>query len=257
MAKKIDEKTLAILSRVTVEGNTIFLTCGQLDRKQYQAVNEVLENMGGKWNRKAKGHVYPEDPTDKLEQVLLTGEITPPKSFGYFPTPPELAKRVVSLADIKAKMMVLEPSAGRGAIAKEAHAAADKVMVDMYELLPDNYEALISLDLKLSGVAKPCDFLTVAPNPVYDRVCMNPPFSVEGDGQADITHVLHAWKFVKPGGRLVSIMSAGVTFRENKKTLAFRELVDRHGYIERNPEGAFKESGTAVNTVTVVLDKAA
>ena len=78
MTKRIDEQTLAILSRVTVEGNTIFLTCGQLDRKQYQAVNEVLENIGGKWNRKLKGHVFEIDPEDALDQVLLTGEIMPP-----------------------------------------------------------------------------------------------------------------------------------------------------------------------------------
>ena len=109
MAKLIDEKTLAILSRVTVEGNNIFLTCGQLDRKQYTAVNEVLENMGGKWNKKAKAHVYDTDPTDALEQVLLSGEIVPPKKYGYFPTPPELAKRVIELAEIEPGMSVLEP----------------------------------------------------------------------------------------------------------------------------------------------------
>jgi hypothetical protein len=33
---------------------------------------------------------------------------------------------------------------------------------------------------------------------------------------SDIDHVQHAWKSVKPGGKLVAIMSAGVTFRENK-----------------------------------------
>ena len=41
-------------------------------------VNDVLENIGGKWDRKAKGHVFDEDPTDRLETVFLTGEIIPP-----------------------------------------------------------------------------------------------------------------------------------------------------------------------------------
>src|SRR4030042_4964611 len=95
------------------------------------------------------------------------------------------------------------------------------------------------------------DFLSVEPKPLYDRVVMNPPFEM----QQDIDHVMHAWKFLKPGGRLVSIMSSGVLFRENKKTSEFRNHIDEFGNMERLPEGSFKESGTMVNTCIVVLDK--
>lgn len=248
MAKKIDEATLTILSRVTVKGNIIFLTCGQLDRKQYQAVNEVLENMGGKWNRKEKGHVFPEDPADKLESVLLTGEIIPPKKYGYFPTPSAQAEEVVAQAGIVPGMTVLEPSAGRGALALPSAHVTGKENVFCYELLDDNCKSLQGHGLQFTQA----DFLTISPNGVrYDRIVMNPPF----EKQADIDHVLHAWKFLKPGGRLVSIMSAGVLFRDNKKTTAFRDLANEHGTIERLPEGSFKESGTGVNTVIVVMDK--
>lgn len=79
---KIDEKTLAILSRVTVVGNVIFLNCGQLDRKDYLAVNKILGSMKGKWDRTVQCHVFKEDPTDKLEHVLLTGEITTQQDLG-------------------------------------------------------------------------------------------------------------------------------------------------------------------------------
>ena len=245
MAKRIDDDTLAILSRVTVEGNNIYLTCGQLDRKQYQAVNEVLENIGGKWNKKQKAHVFDGDPTDKLENVLLTGEITPPKKYGYFPTPPELAKTVVELADIHPEHSVLEPSAGRGGL---ADFITDKARIDCIELLPDNVEALHSKGYHrlIQG-----DFLATETKPLYDRVVMNPPF----EKQADIDHVLKAWDCLKSGGKLVSIMASSVKFRENKKTVAFRELVNECGSIQDNPEGSFKESGTMVNTVTVVLEK--
>ena len=37
--------------------------------------------------------------------------------FGFFETPPNLAKRVVDLAQLEAGMVVLEPSAGRGGLA--------------------------------------------------------------------------------------------------------------------------------------------
>lgn len=244
MAKTIDEKTLAILSRVTVEGNNIFLTCGQLDRKQYTAVNEVLENMGGKWDKKIKAHVFTCDPIDALEQVLLTGEIIPPKKYGYFPTPPELAKRVVELAAIDPGHIILEPSAGQGGI---ADFLPMRPMVTCVELLPENVTVL-----KDKGYfVHEGDFLTKSCGAEYDRVVMNPPF----EKQADIDHVLHAWDCVVPGGRLVAIMASSVAFRENSKTVGFRKLIDRHGFMENNPAGAFKSSGTMVSTVTVVLDK--
>lgn len=249
MAKKIDEATLAILSRVTVDGNKIFLTCGQLDRKQYQAVNEVLENMSGKWDRKTKAHVFGDDPTDRLEQVLLFGEIVPPKKYGYFPTPQPIAKQAVALACIEPGMTVLEPSAGQAAIADEAAKIVGKGNLYCYELLADNCEVLAGKGYSFGRG----DFLAVSTdaNPLVDRVVMNPPF----EKQADIDHVLHAWKFLKPGGRLVSIMSAGVIFRDNRKSVEFREMVTNHGAMSRLPEGSFKESGTGVNTVLVVMDK--
>jgi len=247
-ANQIDEATLAILSRCEIDGKLIRLPQGQLERKQYLAVNEILENCGGKWSRKAKAHIFDSDPTDKLEAVLLTGEIINPQDCGCFYTPPELAQRVVALANIKPGMDVLEPSAGPGAL---ADFVLTDCKLDCFEILPENVAIL-----KAKGYfAEQADFLGTDTTPGYDRVVMNPPFVASSNPQTDITHVLHAWKFLKPGGRLVSIMSAGVLFRENKKTVAFRGMLNQYGHWERNPEGSFKVSGTMVRTVTIVLDK--
>ncbi len=238
--KKIDEATLQILSRVTTEGDKIHLTCGQLDRKQYLEVNKILELMGGKWNRKEKGHIFFEDPTDRLESVLLTGEIMEPQKYGYFPTPEPLARRLIELAELKPGMTVLEPSAGQGGIVDHI---PEGCAIDCMELLPNNTEVL----QKKGYLVQQCDFLSIETKPIYDRVIMNPPF----ERQQDVDHVRHALKCLKPNGRLVSVMSAGIVFRENKKTAEFREIVDRYGFIERNPEGSFKVSGTMINTVIV------
>jgi hypothetical protein len=54
---------------------------------------------------------------------------------------------------------------------------------------------------------------------------MNLPFAK----QDDIRHVLHALKFLKPGGHLVAIMSASTMFRANKLATDFRELVASMG----------------------------
>jgi hypothetical protein len=74
---------------------------------------------------------------------------------------------------------------------------------------------------------------------------MNPPF----DRERDIDHVLHALGFLKPDGCLVAIMSAGTEFRETRKSIAFRELVDRmNGIWWDLPAGSFASVGTYVNT---------
>src|SRR4030067_1326311 len=239
MAKKINEATLTILSRVTVEGNAIFLTCGQLDRKQYIAVNEVLENMSGKWDKKTKSHVFSEDPTDKLDAILLTGEIVPPEEHGVYFTPPKLAEYVIKQSGVKSGDMVMEPSTGQGSLAWHLALITSLTNVHCHELLPENVKVLEEKGL----IVKQGDFLGENPTGDYDCVVMNPPFRVNGKQQADIDHVLHAWEFLKPSGRLTAIMSAGVLFRDNKKTVAFRDMVSEHGSMERLPENSFKESG--------------
>ena len=94
-------------------------------------------------------------------------------------------------------------------------------IVDCVELMRENYEALHSMPFRriINN-----DFLAtwVDEFGVYDRVVMNPPFA----GMADIKHVTHAYEFLKAGGLLVSVMSAGVMFRQNKLTAQFREFVE-------------------------------
>lgn len=242
-ATKISDNVLAIISAATVDGPMVILNSGQLDRAVYVAVNKVLEGMGGKWNRKAGGHVFDNCPTEKLEAIILTGEYNRPADYGYFPTPLTLVDELVCLAGVYPGMKVLEPSAGRGAILERVAPLVGQMNVDCYELLPEN-----AADLG-GNLIECCDFLTVTPRPCYDRVIMNPPFS----RQEDIDHVTHALKFLKPGGRLVSVMSAGVKFRTNKKTVEFLEK--HQPVIKDNPPETFKVSGTMVNTVTVVIER--
>lgn len=80
---------------------------------------------------------------------------------------------------------------------------------------------------------------------------MNPPFA----NGADTDHVSHALKFLKPSGRLVAIMSAGVKTASTKlkKVAAFYELLGGYQWSFRNvPDGSFKESGTNVRVTMLV-----
>jgi ParB/RepB/Spo0J family partition protein len=223
-----------------------------LARQLYQEVSKALEAVGVTWNRKLKAHVY-EDGVDiraKIDEITGTGQVALPSKNGYFPTPTWLVEYMLGLADVEPEHKVLEPSAGQGAIADKLREMVGLENVTVAETLPANVEVLAAKGYTVEGDFLECSF----PGPIFDRVVMNPPF----EKQADIDHVLHAWQFVKAGGRLVSIMAAGVTFREDKKARAFRDFLDEHGaLVEPNPEGAFKESGTGVATVIVAIAKPA
>jgi hypothetical protein len=185
------------------------------------------------------------------------------KNLGWFPTPTPVAERAVSEAQLgfsparpgwePPHLRIIEPSAGEGAIVRAiveaiSHSGAT-CDIDMIEIHPDRVEKL--QDLRL-GLVIEGDFLAQTPDPIYDRIIMNPPF----DQQRDIDHVAHAVRFLAPGGVLVAIMSASVEFRQNKKAEAFRSLVEKmSGKIRDLPAGSFEESGTMVNTCIVTLRK--
>ena len=253
----IDSTVLDVLSNAIMSGNSLKLT-GQLDRPLYVAVNKVLEAAGGKWNRKAQSHVFDGDAAEIMDTIILTGNVTNKKQeLGYFPTPPAVVKRLLELAHIEQGMLVLEPSAGQGAIAVEA--AKLGAIVHCFEIDQDNSTELASRLFAVSPEYNVShdDFMTIDPKKanfrgdLYDRVLMNPPFAK----QNDIRHVMHALRFLAPGGRLVSVMASGVTFRTNHLTENFREALKAlNGTIEPLPENAFAESGTNVNTVIVTME---
>ena len=246
----ISDEVLDVLSNAKTSGHGLVLP-EQLARPLYVATNKVLELAGGKWNRKAKAHLFEGDAAEIMDQIILTGEITDNKQeLGYFPTPEKVVARLMELAGIEPGMTVLEPSAGQGAIVQELLRVTPFVYA--IELDQSNYEVLAKIT-GLHRVVIHKNFLEHGHSlsAIFERVVMNPPFRF----QADIKHVLHAFKFLKPGGRLVSVMSAGVAFRTNKLTTEFRRFMDEHnGTIEKLPEGSFSESGTDVNTVIVTLE---
>ena len=247
---KIDEQAMIVLEQCRVDGNNLFLPPKQLDRKLYEQVNKALVAMGGKWNRTAKAHIFKNDPTDLLEQSIETGEVLDViKELQYFPTPKPIVQLMIEKANLKRGMKVLEPSAGEGAIADELRVCG--CVVTVCELHQPFREKLQAEGYK---VLEEPDFLKVDSDPVFDAVIANPPFS----RQQDISHCSHMLDMLKPNGILVSVMSAGVKFRDNRKTNEFRVKLENQctSYeIESLPDNSFKESGTAVNTVLLVAKK--
>lgn len=244
---RIDDSTLDVLADCRIDGTTLYLPDRQLDRTLYVSVNKVLESLGGKWDRKAKGHIFSDDPSDALDAVVLTGSYDKPDDLGWFETPEHIARMVIDAAQIEPGMSVLEPSAGLGALARPARDAGGSVDLCI-EVHDGRAEALWGQGFPTSQR----DFLVGKVVNRFDRIVMNPPFA----RQQDIDHVAHALRHLKPNGRLVSIMSASVLFRSNRKTAEFRETVERYGGVFAElPDGSFRSSGTNVRAVMLTIER--
>lgn len=186
---------------------------------------------------------------------------TPAKNFGEFFTPGNLAERIFNRyvsERILPGVTVLEPSAGQGALAR--HAVEAGAIVDCVEIQAGNAHELAKSGLYRSVECR--DFLHLDPplNParLYDIIVMNPPF----DRGRDCDHVRHAWKFLKPGGRLFAIMAARAEFGDDARHKALHAIVEEaEGTYGRNakwfdlPERSFASVGTNVNTVLLSIRK--
>lgn len=169
---------------------------------------------------------------EALQETLRAGVqvVSAPQ---LFPTPPELARRMVELAEIEPGMCVLEPSAGTGAIVRAVRDAVDTEVL-AYEINHDLCSQLrrsfqsFELQVRCMDFLEATDFIGC-----YPRVLMNPPF----ENGSDIKHIEHAIHFLKPGGRLVAICANGPRQQEKLKPLAET--------WETLPVGTF--AGTGVN----------
>ena len=188
----------------------------------------------------------------QAERILqMERDLAFSKIPGYFPTPRPVIDRMLDYAGIEAGHRVLEPSAGSGAIIEAIEDTCPDVEMVCYEVNCTLTNLLEAKGYPIRGSDfMGCDLL----QDKFDRVLMNPPFE---KGQ-DIDHVLRAWELLKPGGRLVAIMSPGPFFHSTRKAETFREFFDAAGGEAHDLDaGTFKESGTNVASKLVIIDKEA
>lgn len=233
----ITDDVRGVLRRAECFGTALRLPREQLDRKLYERVDKALRNAGGKWNTKAKAHIFATDAQPKLLAMLGTGVAVDERQlFQTFFTPEPIARQVAEWADV-AGHVVLEPSAGRGALA-DACVAAGALGVHCFEVNDEYVDELLAKEYPTTRA----DFLHCNPTQFYERIVMNPPFT----GNQDIAHVRHALKWLEPNGVLVAIMAP------NQTRKGFVQLnVEYEPEIDELPRGAFKESGTDVPTIIV------
>lgn len=266
--KPLSTEALAVFSTLEIlpsEGLVKIPGSKPLARGLYLEVNAGLEALGGIWKRKLKAHQFADDPTGQIQAILAEGGFHDGKrDLQQFFTPPALALQLVSrLQRMRSRAglnTALEPSAGKGAIASILGQMARRLVCvekdpGLGNHLQGRVQAADGLHPRLELFVDVGDFLgedllytkRYAP---FDSCAMNPPFH----GGQDVAHVTRAYRLLAPGGCLVGIMAGGVTFRKDKKTAAFRILLDEaSGTVEDLPDGSFSESGTNVKVVMVTM----
>lgn len=274
---KLTEDQINILRDGKIEDNRFYLQW-QLDRKQYVNINKVLETIWLKWNRKQKAHIVEllteEDLQDAIIDICETWEVETIqdtiKKFQFYPTPKELAQKLVELAEVQKDDFVLEPSAWLWNIVDEIlpkikdWAKYNNIVLiekdiekvkelkekyNCYEWMKDWNDWLWTYSSEHKMNIYLCDFLNNWVNTnCFSKIIMNPPFSKS----QDVKHILKAYTHLEKWWRLVSIASSSIETRQGKLYEQFRNLDPQFIKIKEN---SFKESWTMVNTVIVIINK--
>ena len=164
----------------------------------------------------------------------------------YYPSPPDVIDQL--LADIDTGGVILEPSAGSGAIvAALVERGAKRVLA--CEIDAELREILKAKNCEIIGH----DFLTTTADRIshIDAVVMNPPFS-----SAD-KHILHAWEIVPPGTEIRALCNADTLkneYSERRKTL--NRVIAEHGsWEDLGPVFADADRRTEVKVALIRLRK--
>jgi predicted RNA methylase len=257
--RRLTDRQRDLLGLMRVDGQRAFVIVdGHVP--DWADLKDTLMLLRATWKtstKKQAGHfVFPED-VDAVEVVFLaldTGEVFDARLHGAFFTPVELADRLVAMAPLVPalpirSLRVLEPSAGSGRLVDATLRAYPDAMVHCVELLAEHRAILTAAGHKIIGD----DFLALTPDHVepYDAVIGNPPFQ----RGTDRVHVLHASRFVRPGGVVSVIMSGSIAggVSDTRSELLRRIVASHGGRIESVDAGAFAESGTMVRTALVTF----
>jgi len=251
---KIKEEVLKVLSNCRVEGNKVFLPNTQLDRKLYVETNKTLESLNLKWNRSQKCHISDNNVEENFEDMILTGEYSDKKKeLNYFPTPLNIVKQMIELAELHKNDVVLESSAGQGVIIDEVSKITNGII--LFEIDKNNCEILRNKGYKVNEG----DFLDTKYLDGFhlvSKVIQNPPFHIKNRPQCDLDFVYHSFSLLKNGGILVSIVSESSFFRSNVKSIEFRDWLEKNNAeIIKLPDNSFTESGTNVKTRIIKVKK--
>jgi hypothetical protein len=279
---QITDAARKVLSSLEHGEDFVRITKDNLDRALYLEVATVIEACGAKWNRGRKVHIK-QDLWDSalFDDVLFTGEEPPKNPLAFFPTPRSLADDMakwvmenVSYYNPQSPgvLKLLEPQAGSGSLVDAlirsidlSEIASKGLHIEITAVEVDERRARIlrrrfhkdNLPAHLTVRIIRQDFLEFARDAERRReqfnvIIANPPFSIAGDREAWKTHLNAMIRLLAKRNALACVLpgSAGQA-RNGKYDLDLLEMLGKCE-IWRNGQGAFKEAGTAIDTMTIV-----
>lgn len=148
-----------------------------------------------------------------------------------YPTPDEVAYKMVALVDLNKVETILEPSAGYGNLAAAVARAydihhyrgfsereSDPFLSDVIDFVEIDEKCRAYLKSKKANVIAE-DFLELQTYKRYDLIIMNPPFS---DG---VKHILKAIEMQKYGGQIACLLNSETI--NNPYTIERKVLIDK------------------------------
>ena len=243
------EYPLNWVAKMKVDNHALLLPTERMTAKEYADVKNILQKAGGSY--KKNSFIFEEPAADIYLRILSGEDYNLKKKFQYYPTPAATGDYMVKLADIKCGMSFCEPSAGRGSLINAIHRVCPDAVVDYWEIMELNRKYLQEIpNTNFMGVM----FENALEESLkrYDRIIANPPFS----NNQDENHIQVMYKLLKPKGRLVTVSSTHWQNAKEKKSQQFREWISKvKAEVIEVPEGTFKESGTMIPTLIIVINK--
>lgn len=169
-------------------------------------------------------------------------------AWQLFQTPPEIARKLAELLPAFSHSdapRILEPSAGLGRLLDAALARCQTAQITAIETDGNLCGELFRYQVEGVRVIEH-DFLELEPEQIghdFDAVLMNPPFHM----RADIKHIRHALRFLKPGGTL-----AALCMNTRHRIEALQDMADTWQEL---PAGTFRQEGTNIETVLLSITK--
>jgi len=211
-------------AKVSKQGHAFALQLPQLDVKDYKIFKKLLASLNGYWN--GTTHLFQYNPTAVISEIIHERKVPKVNPYSLFVTPDEIIEFLFEFMDLpfedETPYLVLEPSAGTGAIARKIRTRFSNAHIEVAEIDPLNQYALNQQNFSLIAH----DWLAgTSPVQRYDYAVMNPPFL----GNQFIYHVLQALKALKPNRKLGAIVPASMLDKSDKKVRDFRNLVAEIG----------------------------
>lgn len=187
----------------------------------------VLESIGGCCIRNDE-YTFDYDPSEAIEEILISGCIPDKVSHQFFHTPQNIAEDAIEMAEIEQYHDCLEPSAGQGSLAV---------------LMPIEKTVCIEISKLHCGILKAKGLRVIEGDfdwhwsqiGKFDRIVMNPPYSA-GRWQH---HTKTAIGILKKDGIIVAILPASA-----KNSFSHPDID-----IEWSREYKNEFSGTSVSVV--------